>query len=368
MRTHDCYFISFSEQESESSRHDDLQFTEEVYLSPPEKKNRSLTRHFRLSSARYLEQSSPDYFRRTVAQIRKLAGQWNIDLLVNFSPRFSEIGKEIDLPRILDYVDSGTLSIERALAHRGREMGMKKRLLGKLQLMRHSARDRELLGKYDLVTTIAEPDRQSMLEVSGLARDRVIVIPNGVAAELLQQPAMPIERSRSIVFWGNLDFPPNWSAIRYFYTNMFIPFLAEKGIEWHIIGKGSEGRLDDIAAHPLVRMAGFQPDLVSYVADKGVMINPMIEGGGLKNKILESFAMNIPIVSSSMGVEAIDGVDGEHYLVADTPEDFSRCVLRLLDDKELANSITESANRFVRESYTWQVVGRRFADVIESLL
>jgi glycosyltransferase involved in cell wall biosynthesis len=94
----------------------------------------------------------------------------------------------------------------------------------------------------------------------------------------------------------------------------------------------------------------------------------MIEGGGLKNKVLESFAMNLPIVSSSMGVEAIGGVDGEHYLVADTPEDFSNCVLRLLDDKEFANSMTESANRFAKECYTWQIVGRRFADVIQSLL
>jgi glycosyltransferase involved in cell wall biosynthesis len=368
LRTHDCYFISFSEKGSESSGHEDLPFTEEVYLSPPEKKNRSLMRHFRLSSARYLEQSSPDYFRRTVADVRKLASQWDVEVLVNFSSRFSEIGKEIDLPRILDYPDSGTLSIERALAHRGREMGMKNRLLRKLQLIRQSARDRELLGKYDLVTTIAEPDRKRMLEVSGLTRDRVIVIPNGVGADFLQQPTMPIERSRSIVFWGNLDFPPNWSAIRHFYTSIFIPFLAEKGIEWHIIGKGSDGRLGEVAAHPLVHMAGFQPDLVSYVADKGVMINPMIEGGGLKNKVLESFAMNVPIVSSAMGIEAIDGVDGEHYLVADTPEDFSNCVLRLLDDKKLANSMTESANRCVREFYTWQVVGRRFADVIQPLL
>ena len=368
LRTHECYFVSFSEKASESSGHEDLPYTKEVYLSGPEKKKRSLMRHFRLSSARYLAQSSPDYFRRTVAEVRKLASQWDIEVLVNFSPGFGEIGKEIDLPRILDYPDSGTLSMERALARRGREMSMKNRLLSKLQLIRQSARDRELLAKYDLVTTIAEPDRKRMLEVSGLTRDRVIVIPNGVGADFLQQPTMAIERSRSIVFWGNLDFPPNWSAIRHFYTSIFIPFLAEKGIEWHIIGKGSEGRLDEVAAHPLVHMAGFQPDLVSYVADKGVMINPMIEGGGLKNKVLESFAMNVPIVSSSMGVEAIDGVDGEHYLVADTPEDFSNCVLRLLDDKELANSMTESANRFVREFYTWQVVGRRFADVIQSLL
>lgn len=368
MRSHDCYFISFSEKGSDSSGHEDLQFTAEVYLSPPEKKNRSMLRHFRLSSARYLELSSPDYFRRTAAEVRKLASQWDIELLVNFSPGFSEVGKELDLPKILDYPDNATLYIERALARHGREMGMKDRLLKKLQLIRQSARDRKLLGEYDLVTTIAEPDRKRMLEVSGLTRDRVIVIPNGVAADFLQQPNTSIERSRSIVFWGNLDFPPNWTAIRHFYTNMFIPYLADKGIEWHIVGKGSEGRLDDIAAHPLVRMAGFQADLVAYVADKGVMINPMIEGGGLKNKILESFAMNIPIVSSSMGVEAIDGVDGEHYLVADKPEDFSNCVVRLLDDKELANSMTESANRFVRECYTWQVVGRRFADVIQPLL
>ena len=368
LRAHDCYFVSFSEQAAESSAHEDLPFTEEVYLSRPEKKNRSLLRHIRLSSARFLEQSSPDYFQRTVAQLRKLASEWDVDVLVNFSTGFGEVGKEIDLPRVLDYVDSGTLYIERALAQRGREMGVRKRLLSKLQLIRQSARDRELLGMYDFVTTIAEPDRKRMLEVSGLPHDRVVVIPNGVAADFLQRPTAAIQRSRSLVFWGNLDFPPNWTAIRHFYRNIFVPFLAEKGIEWHIIGKGSDGRLNEVAAHPQVHMAGFQPDLVSYVADKGVMINPMTEGGGLKNKVLESFAMNTPIVSSSMGVEAIDGVEGEHYLVADTPEDFANCVLRLLDDKQLASAMTEAANRFVRESYTWQVVGRRFADVIQRLL
>ena len=179
LRSHDCFFVSFSEKGSESSGYEDLEFTEEVYLPRPEKKSRSLMRHLRLSSARYLEQSSPDYFRRTVAEVRKLASQWDAEVVVNFSGRFGEIAKELDLPKILDYPDCGTLAIERALAHRGHEMGMKNRLLSRLQLIRQSARDRALLGKYDLVTTIAEPDRKRMLELSGLSPDRIIVIPNG---------------------------------------------------------------------------------------------------------------------------------------------------------------------------------------------
>ena len=115
-------------------------------------------------------------------------------------------------------------------------------------------------------------------------------------------------------------------------------------------------------------MSGFQEDLASFVADKSVMVNPMIEGSGLKNKVLEAFAMRIPVVSTSLGVEAISGNHGEHFLVADDPKVFSQLVLQLLDDENFARLLTDAASRMVLESYTWRVVGGKFDEVVQGLL
>ncbi len=88
----------------------------------------------------------------------------------------------------------------------------------------------------------------------------------------------------------------------------------------------------------------------------------------MKNKVLEAFAMRIPVVSTSLGVEAIGGNADEHFLVTDAPNLFSQMVLRLLDDEALVHSMTEAANRLVVESYSWHGVGRQFSDTVQRLL
>ena len=71
--------------------------------------------------------------------------------------------------------------------------------------------------------------------------------------------------------------------------------------------------------HPNVHFHGFVDDLFS-LPRKRRMVNPMIEGSGLKNKVLEALAIYLPVVSTHMGVEAINGKEGRHFLVADDPE------------------------------------------------
>ena len=365
---YECYFVYTGNSASTVEQKDDLGFAEQVCLPPRTRETLSWKRHFRLSNSRIIQQRSPEFYRTTTAELSRLAGKWAVHAVINFSPPFAEVATVIDLPKLLDYPDSSTLTIERSLRRRGSSMTLNERVHTRLQLRRQESRDRSTLKSVDLTTTIAEPDRNKLLEVSGIARDRVIVVPNGVNPEFLLPKVQSANRSRSVVFWGSLDFPPNWTAIQFFYEKIFLPYLAEQGIEWHIVGGGAGKQLEEIARHPLIHMAGFQADLVSFVADKGVMINPMTEGSGLKNKVLEAFAMRIPVVSTSLGIEAIEGNAGEHFLVTDTPSLFSQMVLQLLNNEDLAQTITDAANRLVLNSYSWHRVGRRFSDTVQRLL
>lgn len=71
----------------------------------------------------------------------------------------------------------------------------------------------------------------------------------------------------------------------------------------------------------------------------------------MRVKILEAFARGIPVVSATIGVEGIDAQHGEHLLVADTPDAFSRSVLDVLQNPDAAVRRARAARRLVEERY-----------------
>ena len=83
----------------------------------------------------------------------------------------------------------------------------------------------------------------------------------------------------------------------------------------------------------------------------------------MRLKIVESFAMRIPVVSTSIGCEGIECRDGEHLLIADTEEKFASQVVRLLTDRPLRERLSRSAWSLAREQYRWETAAESFETV-----
>jgi glycosyltransferase involved in cell wall biosynthesis len=98
------------------------------------------------------------------------------------------------------------------------------------------------------------------------------------------------------------------------------------------------------------------------------MVNPMRIGSGLKNKVLEAFAMGLSVVSTSVGIEAISmaraGID---YMLADDPESTASAIKLLLSEELLRLSMIKSAHRVLLDHYTWNVVGDDLDALLRSL-
>ncbi len=69
-----------------------------------------------------------------------------------------------------------------------------------------------------------------------------------------------------------------------------------------------------------------------------------------------TFAQGIPVVSTTLGCEGIDAVDGEHLLLADTPEAFCEAVVRVIQDPSLAERLTGNARQLAESRYSWHTV------------
>jgi glycosyltransferase involved in cell wall biosynthesis len=88
------------------------------------------------------------------------------------------------------------------------------------------------------------------------------------------------------------------------------------------------------------------------VARSSVCVVPLRIGSGTRIKILEAAAMARPVVSTTLGAEGLDFVDGRDILLADEPGAFAGAVAALLSDAARRRSIGDAARRRVQQGYS----------------
>jgi glycosyltransferase involved in cell wall biosynthesis len=217
------------------------------------------------------------------------------------------------------------------------------------------------------VTTINGADTDTLVRLSGKSTN-ISTVPNGVSADRTEtfDASDHITKRRGVAFWGNLAFKPNTDAVRFFYEKVYRPYLAPAGIEWCVVGRDAERWLQEEARRDRgIRLTGFVEDIHSVLIEYPIMVNPMRIGSGLKNKVLEAFAMGLAVVSTGLGVEAISAAgEGVDYIRADEPSRMASAIKLLIEDERLRLTMIKSARKVVLERYTWN----RVAGELDALL
>jgi glycosyltransferase involved in cell wall biosynthesis len=113
-----------------------------------------------------------------------------------------------------------------------------------------------------------------------------------------------------------------------------------------------------------VEVIGAVPDMAASYRDAHVAVVPLRAGGGSRLRVLEAFAQQRPVVSSSVGMEGIAAIDGAHAFIADDPLRFADDVQRLLRDPVLAVQMTSAAHALFQERYTEGIVAPEIAAVV----
>jgi glycosyltransferase involved in cell wall biosynthesis len=93
------------------------------------------------------------------------------------------------------------------------------------------------------------------------------------------------------------------------------------------------------------------------------MVVPLRAGGGMRVKILNAMAQALPIVTTTLGCEGIAVKDGEHVLIADTPQTFAQAVLKVLDDRACADALGCAGRRLIDTTYDYRAACRPLEDV-----
>jgi len=185
------------------------------------------------------------------------------------------------------------------------------------------------------------------------------VIPNAADVEHLQPRASyPAPDGRTVLFFGLLASVPNVDGVSFFLREIW-PLIASARPDTRFVVVGANPAAEILAqAGPRVTIVGPVDDLRPHLSAAAVVVVPLRLGSGTRLKILEAWAMARPVVSTTLGAEGLEGVPGQHLLVADDPADFARAVLRVLGEPALANELGRAGRALAAERYSWRGAAR----------
>jgi glycosyltransferase involved in cell wall biosynthesis len=188
------------------------------------------------------------------------------------------------------------------------------------------------------------------------------VVPNGVDTKAFARPASSQVKPHHLVFTGVMRHEPNADAALWYIEEIHPRVLREiPDTTVAIVGADPPSSLVARASGS-VQVTGRVEDIRPWLWEAAVAIVPLRSGGGTRLKIVEAFAAETPVVSTTIGAEGIDAAHDEHLLIGDSAERFAAQTIRLLREPALAAGLAHSALRLARDRYDWSTIARQLVD------
>ncbi len=218
--------------------------------------------------------------------------------------------------------------------------------------------------RFGRCVAMSEVDKQYLTAANPRLRTKVIT--NGVDTRSFQPLPLPAN-SNSLIFVGSMRYAPCIDAVQFFCGEVLPRIRSVVGeVDFWIVGKDPAPEVMKLEGNG-VHVTGMVSDVVPYYDRSAVCVVPLRAGGGTRLKILEAMGLGRPVVSTTIGCEGLDIVDGKHLLIADSPEQFALQTVRLLKDRELYDRMATDARQLVAARYDWDVIADELMDLYQEL-
>jgi glycosyltransferase involved in cell wall biosynthesis len=232
-------------------------------------------------------------------------------------------------------------------------------LAARLESWRLRNWERAVIRDLDLICALSTKDSQLIAEWGG-DLPRCVLQPWFSRASGSDTPAAS-RKEPALIFTGAFDRDENVDAAKFAVAEILPQVTrAVPQFAFYLAGASSETLPRQVRRHAAVRVAGFVPDLRSFLLHMQIALLPLRLGAGIKTKVLECMAAGLPVITTPVGAEGIPGRDGVHFLIGRTAEELAGHAILLLRNRSLRNRIGESAKEFIRTNYDFESSAREF--------
>ena len=153
--------------------------------------------------------------------------------------------------------------------------------------------------------------------------------------------ATPFPQRAGIIFIGAFDHLPNIDAVLYFAREIAPHVHAVLGtVKTYIVGSSPPKSIRALHSEQFV-VTGYVEDLAPLLNQCRLSVAPLRYGSGAKGKVNTSMSFGVPVVATSIAAEGMHLSNEADVLIADDPMLFAQAVVRLYQDQELWQKISD---------------------------
>jgi glycosyltransferase involved in cell wall biosynthesis len=212
----------------------------------------------------------------------------------------------------------------------------------------------------DMIHCCSDVDKTSLHKL-GVPSTKCITIPTGVDIEKIKFNRNI--NSNKLFFLGNLFYEPNSSGLLEFVKKVLPLIIKKKNAKLYLIGDIPKNLKNILRSKysECVVILGPIDDLNKATTSGGIGISFIKIGSGIRVKILNYFALGLPVVSTEVGAEGLNTKNYKNILIANTPRNFANAVLSLQNNPALYMSLSSNARKLVENKYSWY----KSSDILE---
>ena len=257
---------------------------------------------------------------------------------------------------VVDMVDDPILERSR---HQSGGLGKRARLAA--FRFRQGRCERRFSGDVDRFVFVSPNDAEAFAHRRAGAE--VACAPNGVDTDYFSPAAAAgcgEQADPAVVFLGNMAYEPNERAAT-FLIRQIAPsvWAALPQTRFRIVGANPSAAVQSLKSDR-VTVTGFVADVRPYLKAAAVVSLPMQSGTGIKNKLLEAWAMGCPVTATSLACQGLPASHGENVLIADSAKTHADAICRLIADRPYRCRLAAAGRKTVEETSTWSHAADQF--------
>lgn len=219
------------------------------------------------------------------------------------------------------------------------------KLIKRIYFQNLKSREIECINKCNLVFTHNRKDKRILLN-NGIVESKLDTI-TPYYEDNKNLPWKPV--IGNVIFYGAMNRTENESAALWFIDKV-MPLLKDYNVRFTVIGNRPSQKLLD-RVNDSIEVTGFVENPDIYFEKAMCMAAPLSLGAGVKVKIIECMSAGIPVITNNIGIEGIDAKRNVHYLHADTPEQYAKYIIDMLNGKIDINALSNNARTFINDQY-----------------
>jgi GT2 family glycosyltransferase/glycosyltransferase involved in cell wall biosynthesis len=217
----------------------------------------------------------------------------------------------------------------------------------------------------DRVVTMSEQDRRMVTDARAVTL--AVTLANGVDLDRFRLAAVSEIEPRRILFIGSFAHRPNVMAVEFFVNDVW-PLLHDATLDIIAGARHQQYAVAADLAQPGITVEGFVADVRPAYRRAALVVAPLTASAGTNIKVLEAMAMGKTVVSTPAGVNGLDLVPGEDFVLVHTAREMAAAIEKLLAAPDERTRIETAARARVERDYSWDTIARAQSALYRELL